>query len=211
MGLDWMPGRKARPGHEDELRRLDASVQRRFCWGRRRKERRIEAIAISAEETLQAPVVGIDAAATAWARERFAQRTDQTLDMDAWMQALNGVRVVDLAPPCDGLARYTNGGLGQYIGRDSFRAQFLRSCTAIVGEALLDACYVEKSPQHCLDFADALERKAMAYAMAHGIDLARVAEADDPDSTEFQLDVVLAAARWCRYWGSAGHGMVPWF
>jgi hypothetical protein len=32
------------------------------------------------------------------------------------------------------------------------------------------------------------------------------------DDRSFELsDYDGAAARWCRYWGNAGHGMVPWF
>lgn len=211
MGLDWLPGPKPRAGHDEEFRRLQQALARRFCWARSRKQARLDALTIDPAETLGAPLVGTDAAATDWARAAFDRRADRDLDMDGWLAALAGLRVLDLVRPCDGLPRYSNGGPGQYIGEESFRAQFLHDAIAIIGEDTFEACYVEKSPAECLAFADLLERKALAFAAAHGIDPDRVQEAEDPASDAFRVDVVLSAARWCRYWGRAGHGMVPWF
>lgn len=42
-------------------------------------------------------------------------------------------------------------------------------------------------------------------AKAKGIDIAKCALPDDPDSIEFHIDVVAAAGRWCRFWGERGH------
>lgn len=211
MGLDWMPGPKPRAGHEAEFDELKRAVARRFCWGRARKQARLDEITVDPAETLGAPVVGTDEAADDWARQMFEHRKDKRLDMSAWLRNLHGLRVVELAEPCDGLALYTNGGPGQYIGADSFRAQFLKDCTEIIGEALLDSCFLEKSPEACIAFANVLEERGLAYAAAHGIDVQRVDESDDPESPSFHVSVVLSAARWCRYWGKAGHGMAPWF
>ena len=210
MGLDWMPGRKPRAGREAELDQLRKSIARTFCWGRQRKEARIEEISVPPEETLGAPIVGTHAQATEWARSKFEHRKNSNLTMDEFLKELHGLPVIDLVRPCDGVPMYSNGGMG-YIGPESFRAQCLKDCTEVIGQDAFDECFVEKNPQQCLAFATLLEQRAQAYASAHGLDPTRLGEPDDPDSPAFKLDVVLAAARWCRYWGNAGHGMVPWF
>lgn len=211
MGLDWLPGSKPRRGCEAEFDSLRRALSSRFCWGRARKQARLDEITVDPAETLGAPVVGIDEAADEWARQMFEHRSDQSLDMSSWLRNLHGLRVVELARPSDGLPLYSNGGPGQYIGADSFRAQFLGDCTEIIGTELLDACFVEKSPVECLAFADALEQRGRAYAAANGVDLHSMDDSDDPDSPSFHVSVVLSAARWCRFWGNAGHGMAPWF
>ena len=211
MGLDWMPGQKARSGHEEEFALLKKAVSRRFCWGRSKKQTRLDEITVDPAETLGAPVVGKDKAADDWARQMFEQRSDKSLDLTHFLRKLEGLRVVDLARPSDGLPRYTNGGPGQYIGADSFRAQFLKDCTEIIGNELFESCYVEKSPSECIAFAAALEKRGLAYAADLRVDLQRADDSDDPESPAFHVSVVLSAARWCRFWGNAGHGMVPWF
>jgi hypothetical protein len=211
MGLDWIPGPKPRAGSEFEFAQIEASLKRWFCFGRKRKQARLEELSVDTSETLGAPVVGVDEAANVWARENFDHRTNRELTLESWLAKLAGLRVVALAAPCDGLPRYTNGGPGQYIGSESFRAQFLKDCTEIIGSSTFDSCYVAKNAAECVSFGAALRERARSYAIAKSIDLTRVDDAEDPDSEEFRVSVVLSAARWCEYWGRAGHGLVPWF
>ncbi|GAA1814510.1 hypothetical protein GCM10009682_39480 [Luedemannella flava] len=125
MGLDWNPGNKAAPGCEAEFadlfRRLtdpdgdaadDGDVQRFF------------AISVSAFETLNAPVVGRDPEADAWARQ-LRRELGRDESEEEFLAGMAGFAVLPLVAPCDGLPRYTNGSPGGYVEQYSFRAQFL--------------------------------------------------------------------------------------
>ena len=45
--------------------------------------------------------------------------------MDEWVESLEGMYVVPLVAPCDGVPRYSNGTVAGYVEPFSFRAQFL--------------------------------------------------------------------------------------
>lgn len=213
MGLDWQPGLKPKAGHEQEFNTLRVALSRRFCWGRRRKQARFDELIVDPVDALNAPIVGRDDAANAWAVQNFENRVDETLDLKAWLQKLDGLPVVDLVRPCDGLPPFSNGGLGEYIGPESFRAQFLKDCVEIIGEELWDRCYEEQDVAATLAFANALEAHAEAFAAKHELDYAALPEAiiDDDKSDTFRLQVIRAAVRWCRFWAARGHGVSPWF
>jgi hypothetical protein len=134
MGLDWLPGPKVRPGNEAEYAALKAALDRWFCWGRKSKQARLAELTVKSWETLGAPVVGRDASATEWARKNFENRSNRKLDLSGWLQQLDGLPVLELARPSDGLPEYTNGGPGEYLGEESFRAQFLKDCIDIIGD-----------------------------------------------------------------------------
>jgi hypothetical protein len=63
MGLDWNPGPKAKPEHEQEVRKLWHKLQAKSCIFRSRKVKRFREITVTAFETLGAPRVGFDGAA----------------------------------------------------------------------------------------------------------------------------------------------------
>jgi hypothetical protein len=109
MGLDWLPGAKIRVGCETEYRTLEAALSRSFCWRRKSKQTRLEALTVQTWETLGAPLVGSDHIATEWARKNFANRIDKFLTMDSWMKHLHGLPVVELVDSSDGIPRYSNG------------------------------------------------------------------------------------------------------
>lgn len=211
MGLDWLPGPKVRSGNEAEYAALKAALDRWFCWGRKSKQARLAELTVKSWETLGAPVVGRDASATEWARKNFENRPNRKLSLAQWLQQLEGLPVLELVHPSDGLPLYTNGGPGEYVGAESFRAQFLKDCVEIVGEDCLNAAFVEMSPDECVAFGEKLGARAVAFAAARSIDLSRVDDCEDDAADEFRLSVVLAASRWCLFWGRQGHGMIPWF
>jgi len=211
MGLDWLPGPKPRNGREAEYLALKEALSRWFCWGRKSKEARLEQLTVEPWETLEAPLVGKDERANEWARQNSESRKNRQLDMAGWLKQLEGLPVVELAGPSDGLPLYSNGGPGQYVGAESFRAQFLKDCAEIIGEETFNEAFVEMAPDECVAFGNMLEKKARAFAEIRSIDLSKVDECEDDGADEFRLGVVLAASRWCIFWGNKGQGMVPWF
>jgi hypothetical protein len=78
-------------------------------------------------------------------------------------------------------------------------------CTEIISNELLESAYVSKLPQSTIIFGKELLRQASDFASKHGFDLSKVHLAKDPDTTEFHLDVVQSAGRWCVFWGGHNH------
>ncbi|HEY3898804.1 MAG TPA: hypothetical protein VGM54_09340 [Chthoniobacter sp.] len=144
--MDWNPGPKAKPGKEAEFEILWRKLHGGWCWFRKAKVRRFKEMTDSAFDTLQTPTIGVDEAATEWARAQFERRVDKSLTEKEFLGRMHGFRVLGLVPPCDGLPRYTNGSPGGYVEAYAFRAQFLRDCTDIIGETLLDSAYQSKHP-----------------------------------------------------------------
>jgi hypothetical protein len=212
MGLDWNPAPKARPGHEKEFRDLWHKLRSKSGFFRQRKVNRFEAITLTAFETLATPRVGFDEKATAWAREKaFPLRVDKSIPEDVFVRRMQGFYVLELVPPCDGIPRYSNGSPGGYVERYSFRAQFLRDCEDIIGTELLNRAWESKLPEDTITYGDRLQSAAVRYAETQAVDLTKTHLAEDPDSLEFHLDVVTAAARWCKFWGQRGHWLEAYF
>ncbi len=206
MGLDWNPGPKAKPSHEQEFRELWAKLHARSCFFRERKVRRFKEITTTAFDTLAVPRVGFDAAATDWARTTaFPKRKDKSLTEDVFLRQMQGFRVLDLVPPCDGLPRYSNGQAGGYVEGYAFRGQFLKDCTEIIGDDLLESAWNSKLPEDTATYGESLLEAASAFASARDIDRSKIHLNEDPESIEFRLDVVFTAGRWCRFWAAKGH------
>ena len=206
MGLDWNPGPRSKPGNEAEFEKLWRDLHAKSCWFRARKTRRFGEITIQAFETLNTPRVGFDNAATDWARNTaFPDRTDKSLAEDDFVQRMKGFYVLGLVAPCDGLPRYTNGRSGGYVERFSFRAQYLKDCESIIGDELLESCFISKLPEDTLIFGEKLLNAASAFASEQKIDVSKVQLSEDPESLEFHLDVVFSAGLWCCFWAKKGH------
>lgn len=230
MGLDWLPGNKPKPGHEAECEALvrkisepEAASSGLFFWknkkaGMTEEEReaakaRFFEISITAFETLDAPQVGHDAAATEWARKRVREKYPDMADADvqAATEEIEGHYVLDLVPPCDGIPIYSNGSLG-YVESYSFRADFLKGCTGIIGDDLLERGFSNMVSAEFLDYGRTLIRKAEECAAANGLDIHNLAfDDDDDESLEFQIHVVLSAGRWCVFWAERGHILDPYW
>jgi hypothetical protein len=212
MGLDWNPGPKAKPGYEQEFRELWHSLHAKSCWFRPKKVKRFKEITITPFETLGTARVGFDDKATEWARrDPFPKCADKSLSEQVFVDAMKGFYVLDLVPPCDGLPRYTNGQAGGYVERYSFRGQFLKDCFDIIGSELLESAWDSKLPEDTVTYGDNLLDRGRRFAAAKGIDLSKCQHAEDPDSAEFHVDVIVAAARWCRFWGECGHWLEAYF
>ncbi len=211
MGLDWNPGPKAKSGFEAEFTRLWTRLHARHCFFRDRKTVRFKEITLSAFETLAAPRVGIDPRADNWAREKYPKRTDKNLSEEEWFRKLLGFYVVELVGPCDGLPRYSNGSVGGYVERFSFRGQFLKDCTDIIGPDILNSAWVSKPPDETRAYGDVLLGRALDFSRREKIDLTTINCPEDSASREFHLDVVLSAARWCHFWSERGHWLEAYF
>ncbi len=199
MGLDWNPGNKPAPGQEAEFETLFHRIEnweepgrgllsrlfrkRQADDGETREELvdRFQEISVPAYETLRAPRVGYDAAATEWARELYPNVETEASEAD-WLESMKGYYVVHLAPDCDGVPRYSNGGPDSYIECHAFRADFLKGCTEVIGEELLDQAYESRLPADMLAFGRELIRKAEEYA-----------------------------GRWCVFWAERGHVLDAWW
>lgn len=207
MGLDWNPGNKPKPGHEQEFVRLfhafddiDSESEREAL------EERFREISITAFETLGAPRVGHDAAADDWIREKY-EEVKPDITIEEWMEEFTNFWVLPLVPDCDGLPRYTNGSPGGHVEQYAFRGKFLDDCGHIIGDELLESAYVSKLPDELIQYGKALIGRAEAFAAEAGINLAELEEVmpEDPESDDFRLHVVLSAGRWCVFWAERGH------
>lgn len=212
MGLDWNPGPKAKPGYEQEFRELWQKLQSKSCFFRDRKVRRFKEITTTAFETLSTPRVGYDDAATAWAREKaFPSRADKNLTEPIFVEQMRGFYVLDLVAPCDGIPRYSNGHPGGYVERYSFRGQFLKDCTEIIGVELLESAWNSKLPEETKAYGDRLLEAGLQFASTRGIDTTKIHLVEEPESVEFRIDVVLSAGRWCGFWSQKGHWLEAYF
>ncbi|MDH3702438.1 MAG: hypothetical protein OEU46_14095 [Alphaproteobacteria bacterium] len=215
MGLDWLPGNKPKPGFEPEFKQIfdkltepkDGTSSELPDEEKNALEERFFEISISAFETLQAPVVGQDAAADNWAREfRRSENPDFTEEqLENALREAAGYRVLDLLPPCDGIPVYSNAPMG-HVEAYSFRAEFLTDCAEIIGETLLDRAYLPMMPDEFLAYGRDLLGKAEDYASRHGLDIDNL-DTEDADGIQFQVHVVLSAGRWCVYWAEREHWM----
>ena len=167
---------------------------------------------MTAFETLSTPRVGFDAAATEWALQKaFPNRVDKSVTEQVFIEQMCGFYVLDLVPPCDGIPRYSNGHAGGYIERYSFRGQFLKDCTEIIGDELFESGYASKLPDETVAYGDRLLEAASQFATTRSIDTATIDLAEDPESIEFRLDAVFCGGRWCEYWGRRGHWLEAYF
>lgn len=228
MGLDWNPGNKPKPGYEAEfdeildriesrdfaekpagLARLFPFVQARRSKGKPTRDElleRFDEISTTAFETLNAPRVGHDEEANRWAEENYnKEKFGKT--KEEWLKYLNGFYVLSLVDQCDGLPRYSNGSPGAYVEPYSFRAEFLKDCVEILGYDLIDFLYQTRKSDDMADFGQQLQSAAEEYAREEGRDLDEL----EIDGVDQNLDIVLSAARWCKFWGERGHFLDPYF
>ncbi|WP_444922866.1 hypothetical protein ACJJH9_11775 [Microbulbifer sp. DLAB2-AF] len=175
--------------------------------GKKKLERRFDEISISAFETLNTPQVGTDKAATQWAKEKYKDSA-QEITEEEFLSQLTGYYVLELSPPCDGIPCYSNNTQG-YVEAYSFRAQFLKNCKEIIGEDLLAKAFEYQQPSELISYGDDLIDSANRYSELHEIEIPE--QSPEEDETPFYLHVVVSAGRWCKFWGSKGHMLEPYY
>lgn len=230
MGLDWLPGNKPKPGCEEEYQAiLDAleeagnREEKGFFAKLLSREtepevdeealiERFHEVSISAFETLDAPRVGHDEAANDWAR-RMREENKPDVPEEEWMEHYEGYYVLDLMPPCDGIPRYSNGGMG-YVESYSFRGKVLGLCTDIIGDERYEKGFERMRPAVLVAYGKELIACAETWAAEHGVDIdAGIPEGEEIDLEDpgLKVDMVLSAGRWCIYWGERGHILDPYY
>jgi hypothetical protein len=210
LGLDWIPGARARPGNEDKFEKLLAQIKTSSGAELAKLNDQLDEISSYKFDVLNIPIVGTDTAADNYIKQLYEDGNFEE-PFDIWALDLKGKFILDLAEPCDGLPKYTNAGLYEDVDITCFRANFLKDCVDIIGKELLDKAFEMMTAAELCNYGEALEKKAIEFANLRGIDIAKVDwEAENKAQPLEQLDIVLCATRYCRFWGTRGYYMHAW-
>ena len=215
MGLDLIVEDCAKPGHEQEWRRL---LKRSFADEKLSDGdvARFRKISVPGHERIGAPRVGLDSAADQWILEVRKAKTPE--EIAAVLKEFDGYYVARLVQ-CDGVPKYSSGGLYEGADETSFRGAFLKDCQDVLPKDLLKDTWNHKFPDEAVAYGEALLAAAEA-AQATGKAprrrrtlLSRLGLAKERESValEKQLDIVRAAGRWFIFWGERGHPIRAWF
>jgi len=215
VGLDLIVEGCAKPGHEREWRDL---LKRSFGDKELSEAEvaRFREISIPGFERIGAPCVGRDSAADQWILEARKAKTPE--DAAAVLKEFEGYYAVRLAE-CDGVPKYSHGGLYEGADETSFRGAFLNQCPDVLSKNLLNEAWNHKFPDEAVAYGKALLAAAeIAEAFGkppkrHRTLLSRLglAKEREPVAIAEQLDIVRAAGRWFVFWGQRGHPIRAWF
>src|SRR5882762_235033 len=194
MGLDLVVEGCAKPGHEHEWRRL---LERSFADKELSEAEvaRFGEICIPGYERIGAPQVGYDNAANQWILK--AQNAKTPEDVAAVLKKFEGYYVVRLVE-CDGVAKYSHGGLYEGADQTSFRGAFLNDCQDVLSKDLLNEAWNHKFPEEAVAYGRALVAAAEAAQAAGKAPKRRrtllsrlgLAKEREPVAIEEQLDIV---------------------
>jgi hypothetical protein len=171
MGLDWVPIRKPKPGHEAEFRAVLAFLSRDSdptgddpmlvrIRAMSVDERRdlYESLSISPYVSMGAPMVGEDPAADEFVRQTWRERsTDpefmaENPTVEGFLESMKGYYATEIMPKSAGWPFYQTT-VGEHI---DFRAKFLDDVESDIGEALHAESFENKF--ECADAVDYANR-----------------------------------------------------
>lgn len=160
---------------------------------------------ISPFETIGAPRIGIDDAATDWfVREARKQQAPQ--DIDTLLKENHGKFVPDLATNKGG-----HGSITGMLGSDiSFRGKIIGQSVIVPGNLSAEA-YADHTDEELLSYGHALMYAAEEYAIEHDIPWPLNKGASIKTEAEEDLKYLVDGANWCIFWGEHGHGMHAWY
>jgi hypothetical protein len=220
-GLNWWGlygsrpycGGLAKPGHENEWRRL---LERAFSDSQLSDAEiaRFNEVSVPCYERIGAPRVGFDTAADAWIVE--ARKAQTSEEVAATLKEFSGYYVLRLVK-CDGVPTYSNGGLYHGVDETSFRGAFLENCRNVIDEHLLKAAWEHKFPETAIEYGRALLAAADAgetsprTARRNLLSRLGLVKSAEPLPLPEQLDIVRAAGRWFIFWGERGHAIRAYF
>src|SRR5215470_16753759 len=146
MGLDLVVEGCPKPGHEQEWRRL---LKRSFADEQLSDAEiaRFREICIPGYERIGAPRVGHDSAANQWILEAREAKTPE--DVAAVLKEFDGYYVVRLIK-CDGVPKYSNGGLYDGADETSFRGSFFSDCQDVLSKDLVNEAWNHKFPEEAV-------------------------------------------------------------
>ncbi len=228
MGLDLLPLAKPLDGHEAEHRALVLALTGRETPKRgflaslftnadrenAQRTTRLHEISQPHYETLDAPIVGRDAEASDWVRQRFEEGAlPDCADTASAMAAFDGYRALEAMPACDGLPLYSNEGQYERVDRASFRGAFLQDCGEVLGPEIIEQAWTTMLADELANWSKAVAASCRDYAESD--DLRRVIGERDIED-EFgtparNLHIADSAARWAAFWSSRGHGSEAYF
>lgn len=215
MGLDLLVEGRAKPGHEDEWRRI---LERSFAREEitEAETERFQEITVADYETLSAPRVGFDESANAWVIKKEGATTPE--QVSAVLKNFHGYYALELVQ-CDGIPRYSNSAAYD-VGDTSFRGAWLRDCTDVLETSLLETAWACMWPPEAVAYGEALlaaadraEGRTSPIAIRGLLWLLTkvgLNKPKSPASLEEQLDIVRAAGRWYVFWGERGHPIRAW-
>jgi hypothetical protein len=215
MGLDLVVEGCAKHGHEDEWRQL---LKRSFADKELSKAEvaRFAEISSPGYERIGAPRVGYDNTANQWILK--AQNAKTSEDTAAVLKKFEGYYVVRLVE-CDGVPKYSHGGLYEGADETCLRGAFLKDCQDVLSKDLLNEAWNHKFPEEAVAYGKVL-LAAAETAEAGGRTprkrrtlLSRLGLAKEPEPIAIpeQLEMVRTAGRWFIFWGERGHPIRAWF
>jgi len=211
LGLDWIPAAGPLPGKEVEFNKILDAVLTSTEDTIDELHDQLDLVSRFTPEAVKAPRVGFDEIANKFMEERY-QNEQPEEPFNEWVKQFHGRGIISLADQCDGIPRYSNGGYYDGVDSTSFRGGFLNECLDIIGKKLLDQAFETMRAEQLLRYADQLEERANSSARIRKIDLNRI-DWSQAETSEYiqQLDIVLCAARYCRFWGQQGFYVRAWF
>src|ERR1041385_349164 len=148
MGLDLVVEGCPKPGHEREWRQL---LKRSFADEELSNSEvaRFRQITIPAYERIGAPRVGYDDAANQWILQ--AQKVKTAEEAASVLKEFAGYYVVRLVE-CDGVPKYSSGGLYEGADETSFRGALLNDCRNVLSKHLLKDAWKHKFPEDAVAY-----------------------------------------------------------
>lgn len=215
MGLDVMPMGKSKPGFEDEWARAMSNLYAGGTETPQQFEHRIN-ISILPYEDLGAPRVGYDKAANAWMLTQKSPN-DPSSDKE-FLEKQKGYYAIELLMgTCDGISKYSHGGLYEGVDRTSFRGAFLNECSSLLDNTTLEKAWtVCMPPEEAVAYGKALLALAQKPALAEDSKpkgfFAKLFKKQRSQLTqEEQAEILNSAGKWYIYWGSRGNPINAYF
>ncbi len=239
MGLDVYPLGKAKPGHEEEWKRLMQTLYDDREESEEDEKRRDE-ISDRPYEVPGAPRVGEDEEADAWMLEQ--KNPESGMSDEEFLRRTAGYYVLELLRgKCDGVPRYSHGGIFDKIDETSFRGKFLESCVGLFeDDMLLYRAWTQcMPPEEAVEYGNALLASAdnpwveppppppappappapepgfLGRLFGRKPPEPREPEPPEPPPTEEEIEemrnILRAAGRWYIFWGERGHPIWAWF
>jgi len=219
MGLDMIPMGKPKPGREADFKRLFLELvnfkEPKVSWLDKFKGKKVDAKALlyqewldlqtSSFESLGAPMVGRDKSADFWAIRKYEESEKET-SAEIFVKELEGHYVLDLIDDCDGIAKY----ISYSYDRNVFRGEFMRDCSALIGEELASEAWETKFAKEALDYGHRLIAAADPIAVENRMEYLKIQRelpaTFDEESIESQLHIIYSLARWLIFYAEKGHG-----
>jgi hypothetical protein len=219
VGLDLVVESCPKPGHEAEWRQI---LERSFRGDEPNQSdaARFAEISTPPFERIGAPRVGFDVTADDWIIKARGASAPQ--EVEAVLKEFHGYYVLRLLE-CDGVPKYSHGGLYDGVDETSFRGAFLTDCNDVLSDQLIEDAWNHKFPEEAASYGRALLSAARAVeangsASEQGnakrglfFRFHRTKRATSPIPHEEQLDIVNSAGRWFVFWGERGHAIRAWF